>query len=84
MSASTVMVMAVVLAAIGRWSHNKPLGGPKTIIETLFAVLVIAMLDNGTTQDVAKGFAWLFFAAVLLSNNSPLTGLAQAANKAKS
>ena len=32
----------------------------------------------GRTQDIAKGFAWLFLAAVLLGNNSPLQAIAKA------
>lgn len=80
MSASTVMIVAVMAAVIGRWAHNQPLGGAKAAVESAFAVLVIAMLDNGQTEDVAKGFAWIFLVAVLLSDNSPLTGIAKVVN----
>jgi hypothetical protein len=80
MSASTVMMVAVLLAVVGRWAHNQPVGTAKTVVEAVFAIVVIALLDQGRTEDVAKGFAWLFFAAVLLSNNSPITGIAKVIN----
>jgi hypothetical protein len=77
-SASNVMLMAIILAAIGRWAHNQTAASAKIVVEAIFAILIITMLDNGKTEPVAKGFAWLFFVAVLLGNNSPLTGLAKA------
>jgi hypothetical protein len=77
-NATTVMATAIVGGIVGRWAHNRPAvpsaGG---VVKILFAVVVIAALDQGNTQDVARGFAWLFLAGVLLSNNSPLTGIAK-------
>lgn len=81
MTATTVMIMAIVLAVIGRWAHNQPTADVKMVIEAVFALVVIALLDQGVTEPVAKGFAWLFFVAVLLSKNSPITGIATALNK---
>lgn len=78
MRASSIMIFAVAAALIGRWSHNKPTASAKAVIETVFAIIVIALLDQGQTEGIAKGFAWLFLSAVLLGNNSPLTGLAKA------
>lgn len=78
MSASTLMFVAVLAAAVGRWAHNQPTASIKTVVEATFAIIVVALLDNGKTEAIAKGFAWLFLVAVLLSNNSPLTGLAKA------
>jgi hypothetical protein len=83
MSASTVMIVAIMAAAVGRWAHNQSTGSVKTVVEGAFAVVVIALLDQGKTEPVAKGFAWIFFAAVLLSNNSPLTGIAKVINGKK-
>lgn len=78
MSATKVMVTAILLGVVGRWANNKKaVPDPKGLIEVLFALGLIAFLDNGKTEPVAKGFAWLFFAAILLSDNSPLTGLAK-------
>lgn len=77
MSATTVMAVAIVGGIVGRWAHNKPAvlsaGG---LVKVAFAVVVIAALDQGSTQQVARGFAWLFLAGVMLSKNSPLTGIA--------
>jgi hypothetical protein len=78
-SATQLMIVAMVAALIGRWANNeKAVPSAQGLIEILFALIVIAALDHGQTEPVAKGFAWLFLAAVLLSNNSPLTGLAKA------
>ncbi len=74
------MIIAVFTAVIGRWAHNQPTGSVKTVVEAAFAVFVIALLDQGQTEPIAKGFAWIFLAAVLLSNNSPLTGIAKVIN----
>jgi hypothetical protein len=78
MRASSIMIFAVALALVGRWSHNKPTASVKAVIETVFAIIVVALLDQGETEGIAKGFAWLFLATVVLSNDSPLTGLAKA------
>lgn len=63
MRASSVMLLAVALYVIHRWATNKKAIDPKTLVESLFAVLVIAFLDQGKTEPIAKGFAWLFLAA---------------------
>lgn len=81
MSATTVMAVAIVGGIVGRWAHNhKTVPSAATIVRMLFAVVVIAALDQGRTQDVARGFAYLFLAGVLLSKNSPLTGIAKSVN----
>ncbi len=76
MRATTIMVIAIALGLVGRWAHNEHVT-PATVVETMFAVLVIALLDQGNTEGIAKGFAWLFLAAVVLSNNSPVTALSK-------
>jgi hypothetical protein len=76
--ATTVMFIAVGASVIGAWANNKKITVPK-VVEGMFAVLVIAMLDGGKTEDVAKGFAWLFLVAVLLGQDSPLNGIVKAA-----
>lgn len=80
-TASEIMVVAIGAALVGRWANNKstPLG-PKPVIEAVFAVLLVGFLDQGKTEPIAKGFAWLFLAAVLLSDNSPLNALSKAEN----
>lgn len=80
MSATTVMAIALVSGLVGRWAHNKKtVPSAIGIVEIAFAVVVIAALDQGSTQQIARGFAWLFLAGILLSNNSPLTGIAKTA-----
>jgi len=54
------MLVAALLYAVHRWATNQKTVDPKTIVEVVFAVLVIALLDQGNTEPVAKGFAWLF------------------------
>ena len=76
--------MKPVLGAgvVGRWAHNRPtVPSAGSIVKIIFAVVVIAALDQGRTQDVARGFAWLFLAGVLLSDSSPLTGIAKVSTK---
>lgn len=60
MRASTVMLIAVLLFVVHRWAANQKAVDAKTVVEGVFAILVIAMLDQGQTEPVAKGFAWLF------------------------
>ena len=78
MSATTVMLIAFALLIVTHWANSKPTLNVKTVIEMTFAVLFVAFLDSSAaTQPIAKGFAWLFLAAVLLRNDSILTGLAK-------
>jgi hypothetical protein len=72
------MAIAIVSGIVGRWAHNKDaVPSAAGVVKIVFAVVVIAALDQGSTQQVARGFAWLFLAGVLLSNSSPLTGIAK-------
>ena len=77
MSATTVFLVAWGALILGHWANNEPTINTKQIIEMGFALLIIAALDQGETEDIAKGFAWLFLAAVLLSNKSVLQALAK-------
>jgi hypothetical protein len=78
MNATTVMLIAFGALIVGHWTHNQPTISRKTIVEMSFALLIIAILDGmEQTEPIAKGFAWLFLAAVLLRNDSVLTGLAK-------
>ena len=78
MRATTVMLLAIGLLVLTHWANDEPTVNPKMVVELVFALLVIALLDQGETEPVAKGFAWLFFAAVLLSSKSLLTALGKA------
>lgn len=79
MSATLVMFIAFGLLILTHWANNKPTGlNAKLIIEISFAIAVIALLEaNPDTEPIAKGFAWLFLAAVLMRNDSILTALAK-------
>jgi hypothetical protein len=78
MSATEIMVIAIMLGVVGRWANDQTaVPSARSVVEIVFALLLISMLDQGKTEPIAKGFAWLFFAAVLLSDNSPLTGLSK-------
>lgn len=61
MRASTVMALGMILYVIHRWAANKTAVDAKTVVEGVFAIAVVAMLDQGRTEGIAKGFAWLFF-----------------------
>ena len=77
MSATVVFALAWGVLILTHWANNKPTISAKQVIEMAFALIVIALLDQGETADIAKGFAWLFLAAVLLRNDSILTALAK-------
>lgn len=54
------MFLAVILYIIARWSRNEPALNIQVVVGGAFAILIIALLDHGKTEEVAKGFAWLF------------------------
>ena len=83
MRATTIMLVGVGALVLTHWAHNEPTVSTKMIVQVAFAVLVIALLDQGRTEPVATGFAWLFLAAVLLSNKSILTALGKAGTAPK-
>lgn len=79
MSATKVFGAAIALGVIGRWANNKKaLPGPAGTLEVIGALFLVSFMDRGRTEPIAKGLAWLFMAAILLSDSSPLTGLAKA------
>lgn len=57
------MALAVGMYVVHRWATGKPAITGRVAVEGTFAVLVIALLDQGATEPVARGLAWLFFAA---------------------
>lgn len=61
---------------IGKWAHNKPAVTLKTVAASVFLVLVIGFMDQGATEKIAKGLAWLILASAVLSNDSPVTPVA--------
>lgn len=73
MSASTVMAIAVLMYVIARWAHNKTAVTITGVVSGLFVIVVIALLDHGKTESIAKGFAWLFFIVAAYNAIPPLT-----------
>jgi len=62
MRASIVMALAVILYIIARWTRDEPAVTLPSVLSGLFAIFIIALLDSGNrTQEIARGFAWLFF-----------------------
>ena len=78
MRATTVMLLAIVLLILTHWANNEPTVNTKMTVELVFALIVIAALDQGRTEPIATGFAWLFLAGVALSSKSILTALSKA------
>jgi hypothetical protein len=61
MSATLVMLLAVILYVIARWARNEPAVNLPVILSGAFAIGIIAFLDSfSRTEQIAKGFAWLF------------------------
>lgn len=81
MTATRIMMVAIVAGVLGRFAHGESaVPSAKGLVQVGALLLFIAALDSGKTEPIAKGGAWLFLAAVLLSNNSILTGLAKISN----
>lgn len=78
MKASHIVIFAIAAAAFGRWTHNKPAASVQLVVQATFVVLIVAFMDQGETETVAKGLAWLFLAAVMLGKDSPITGVTAA------
>ena len=72
-----IMAVAVLLFVIHRWAANKPAVTLPIVLSGLFAIGVIALLDNGRTEEIARGFAWLFFAGAAYN---AIPDLARASN----
>jgi hypothetical protein len=76
MSATVVFLVAWGLLILAHWANSKPTVNVQQIVEMVVAILLIAFLDsNANTEPIAKGLAWIFLAAVLLSNGSILNSL---------
>lgn len=55
-----LMAIAVGLFILHRWATDQPAVTLPILLSGAFAIFVIALLDGGKTEPVAKGFAWLF------------------------
>lgn len=74
MRAWHVMILAFGVGILGRFAHNQPINAG-IVVRGTFALIVIAALDQGKTEPIAKGLSGLFLAAVLLGKNSPLNAI---------
>lgn len=73
--ATVILFLALMAGLVGRWAHNKPLPSATGFFQIVFALVVITVLDRGNTRPIARGFAYLFLAVVLLGPDSPLQAL---------
>lgn len=80
MTATRILMLALLAGVVGRWANNEKatLGGGKAVVEAAFVLVVVSAMDQGRTEPIAKGIAWLVLGAVLLGNHSPLSGLMHA------
>lgn len=69
-----LMAIAVFLFILHRWAVNKPAVTLPILLSGAFAIFVIALLDQGRTAIVAKGFAWLFVVAAAYKAIPAFTG----------
>lgn len=84
MAAWVIMLIAVILYMISRWARNQPAFNVPVILSGAFAIGVIALLDNGRTQEIARGFAWLFVIVAAYQAIPAYTGaITSAGNAAK-
>jgi hypothetical protein len=81
MRATSIMMLAVAMFIIHRWALDEPAVNTQIAVSGLFAILVIAFLDQGVTEPVAKGFAYLFLFAAAYNAVPDLAKAAQAGAK---
>ena len=82
MTATVVMALAVILYVIHRWATNKPAATLPILLSGAFVIFIIALLDGGKTEPVAKGFAWLFLVVAAYRAIPAFGGALQSAQKA--
>lgn len=76
--ATVILFLALLSGIAGRWAHGKSLPSGTGVLQIVFALIVITALDRGETRPIARGFAYLFLAVVLLGPDSPVTALVNA------
>lgn len=75
------MAVAVGMYIITRWSRNEPAVTIDGVLGGVFAILVIALLDQGKTESIARGFAWLFFVVAAYNAIPAFTNALNSAQK---
>jgi hypothetical protein len=76
------MALAVFLYILHRWATNKPAVTLPIVLSGLFAIFVIALLDQGKTEPVARGFAFLFLLVAAYNALPAFTGALASAQQA--
>ena len=71
MKASSLILLAAIIALLGRWAADKPIKSTE-IVGALFAALIIGIMDNGSGHKLAMAFAWLFVVAASLTSLEPI------------
>lgn len=84
MRASVIMLLAVLLFVLHRWATNQPAVTLPIVLSGIFVIFVIALLDGGRTEEIAKGFAWLFFIVAAYNAIPAFTGAIKSAGKGAS
>lgn len=82
MRAWAIMLIAVVLFVLARWSKNEPAVTLPIVASGAFAIAVIALLDHGGPATIARGLAWLFVVGAAYQAIPAITGAIQSINKA--
>lgn len=80
MRASYIIFAALLLLVIGRWAHGKPALNIGTVAGGAFVIIIVALLDGGRTEPIARGIALILLAVAALNPDSPLTAIADAVN----
>lgn len=86
MKASTIILLAAGIALVGNWAgggtagklasgkitKNAPTGS--VLVGGLIAAVFLSILDDmgGSASAIARGFAWIAFAAVFLTQGNTL------------
>ena len=78
------MLIAVLLFVLHRWAVNQPAVTLPIVLSGIFAIFVIAVLDGGKTEPVARGFAWLFLIAAAYKAIPAFSGALRSAQNAAS
>jgi hypothetical protein len=66
MSAVTIFMAAVIIMVIGRWAAGQTAVSVKIVVGSIFGAFIIALLDHGDAQVLARGLAWIIFAVAVL------------------
>jgi len=83
MRATVIMGLAVLLYIVHRWATNQPAVNLPIVLSGLFVIFVIGVLDSfGKTQEIARGFAWLFFIVAAYNAIPAFTGAISSAKNA--